>query len=181
MENDTLTMEMLLKRIELLESKVAVLEAKDVKQKTNTVNVSTFHTPSIKYLQWIPTLEPSQEHMEFLFTQGYIQGISMLVCSLIEQSTEPPIIMNRSKKNQIYIYVEDKWILMDNNHFGKFIDIQQSKLLKLFKQWKLDNPKYQTEEYSDILSKYLQNILGTKYPKMETIQRIRTTVYSSLL
>ena len=70
---------------------------------------------------------------------------------------------------------------MDNNHFGVFIDIQQSKLLKLFKQWKLDNPKYQTDEYSDILSKYLQNILGTKYPKMETIQRIRTSVYTSLL
>jgi hypothetical protein len=181
MDNDPLTMEMLLKRIESLESKVAVLEAKEVKHKTNTVNVSTFHIPSTKYQEWIQSLEPTQEHMEFLFTQGYIQGISMLVCSLIEQSTEPPIIMNRSKKNQIYIYLEDKWIVMDNNHFGVFIDIQQSKLLKLFKQWKIDNPKYQTEEYSDILSKYLQNILGTKYPKMETIQRIRTTVYSSLL
>ena len=181
MDNEPVTMEMLLKRIKSLESKVAILEAKDVKHKTNTVNVSTFHIPSIKYQEWIQTLQPTQEHMEFLFTQGYIQGISMLVCSLIEQSTEPPIIMNRSKKNQIYIYVEDKWIVMDNNNFGIFIDIQQSKLLKLFKQWKLDNPKYQTEEYSDILSKYLQNILGTKYPKMDTIQRIRNTIYSSLL
>ena len=70
---------------------------------------------------------------------------------------------------------------MDNKYFAMFIDIQQSKLLKLFKQWKIDNPKYETDEYSDILSKYLQNILGTKFSKMETVQRIRTSVYTSLL
>lgn len=181
MNTESLTMEMLLKRIETLEAKVTALESKDTKYKVNTVNVSNFHTPSTKYQEWIHTLEPTQEHMEFLFTQGYIQGMSMLVCSLIEQSTEPPIIMNRSKKNQMYIYLEEKWILMDNKYFAMFIDIQQSKLLKLFKQWKIDNPKYETDEYSDILSKYLQNILGTKFPKMETVQRIRTSVYTSLL
>ena len=87
---------MLLKRIESLESKVAILEAKDTKHKNTTVNVSSFHIPSINYLQWINTLEPTQEHMEYLFIQGYIQGVSMLICNLIEHSTEPPIIMNRS-------------------------------------------------------------------------------------
>jgi hypothetical protein len=70
---------------------------------------------------------------------------------------------------------------MENKQFETFIDIQQSKLLKIFKQWKLDNPKYLSDEYSEILSKYHQNILGTKIPKITTIQRIRNTVYNSLL
>ena len=70
---------------------------------------------------------------------------------------------------------------MDKKKFETCVYIQQFKLLKIFKQWKEDNPKYLTDEYSEILSKYHQNILGTKYPKITTIQRIRNTVYNSLL
>ena len=47
MSTQTITVEMLLKRIESLESKVAILEAKDTKHKNTTVNVSSFHIPSI--------------------------------------------------------------------------------------------------------------------------------------
>ena len=67
--------------------------------------------------------------------------------------------------------------LMDNKYFAMFIDIQQSKLLKLFKQWKIDNPKYETDGYSfKISSKYLeQNFLKWK------LWRIRSSVYTSLL
>ena len=62
-----------------------------------------------------------------------------------------------------------------------FIDLIQSKLFKLFKKWKETNPKYLQEDYSELLSKYNQHILGTKYPKMNTVQRIFTAVYTSLL
>ena len=51
----------------------------------------------------------------------------------------------------------------------------------LFKQWKQENPKYALDEYSEILSKYNENILGTKFSKVTTVERIKLAVYRSLL
>ena len=181
MTNQQTTIDMLLEKIQSLEERVAALESKNPKQKNGIPSIINFHTPTINYSEWIKILEPTQENMELIFSHGYIQGMSMMLCSLIEQSTDPPFILNRSKKNQILIYIDGKWIQMDNKEFETCVDIQQFKLLKIFKQWKEDNPKYLTDEYSEILSKYHQNILGTKYPKITTIQRIRNTVYNSLL
>ena len=181
MTNQETTIEMLLEKINSLEERVAALESKNPKQKNTISSIINYHTPTINYLEWIKTLEATQENMELIFTHGYIQGMSMMLCSLIEQSTDPPFILNRNKKNQIFIYIDAKWSQMENKQFETFIDIQQSKLLKIFKQWKQDNPKYLSDEYSEILSKYHQNILGTKLPKITTIQRIRNTVYNSLL
>jgi len=181
MTNQQTTIEILLDKINSLEERVAILESKTPKHKNGIPTIMNFHTPTINYSDWIKTLEPTQENMESIFSHGYIQGMSMMLCSLIEQSTEPPFILNRNKKNQMLIYIDGKWIQMDNKEFETCVDIQQSKLLKIFKQWKEDNPKYLTDEYSEILSKYHQNILGTKYPKITTIQRIRNTVYNSLL
>jgi len=181
MTNVQTTIDMLLEKINSLEERVAALESKNSKQKNGISTIINYHTPTINYLEWIKTLDPTQENMELIFSHGYIQGMSMMLCSLIEQSTDPPFILNRSKKNQILIYIDAKWSQMDNKQFETFIDIQQFKLLKLFKQWKQDNPKYLSDEYSEILSKYHQNILGTKLPKITTIQRIRNTVYNSLL
>ena len=181
MTDQQTTIEILLDKINSLEERVAILESKTPKHKNGIPTIMNFHTPTINYSDWIKTLEPTQEHMELIFSHGYIQGMSMMLCSLIEQSTDPPFILNRSKKNQILIYIDGKWIQMDNKEFETCVDIQQFKLLKIFKQWKEDNPKYLTDEYSEILSKYHQNILGTKYPKITTIQRIRNTVYNSLL
>ncbi|OUV83339.1 MAG: hypothetical protein CBC91_00610 [Rickettsiales bacterium TMED131] len=174
-------MEMLLKKLTDLEERVAILESKNSKHKVNMATHITYHNPSINYSDWIKTLEPTQENMEQIFSQGYIQGMSIMLCSLIEQSTDPPIVFNPNKKYQLFIYVDGKWTQMENKDFELCIDIQQSKILKIFKQWKEENPKYLTDEYSEILSKYHQNILGTKYPKITTVQKIRNTVYNSLL
>jgi hypothetical protein len=181
MANQQATIEILMEKIKSLEERVVLLESKNPKYKSSISSITNFHTPTINYSEWIKICEPTQENMEAIFSHGYIQGMSIMICSLIEQFTDPPFILNRNKKNQILIYVDGKWIQMDNKQFETFVDIQQFKLLKIFKQWKADNPKYLTDQYSEILSKYLQNILGTKYPKITTIQRIRNTVYTSLL
>ena len=62
-----------------------------------------------------------------------------------------------------------------------FVDVIQFKLFKLFKEWKQENPKYALDEYSEILSKYNENILGTKFSKVTTVERIKLAVYRSLL
>lgn len=182
MTSENVTLSMLLEKITTLEKRISVLESNDVKyHKTSAPIVASFHTPQIQFIDWIKTLDPTQQHLEIVLSQGYIQGVSIIVCELIEQSVEPPIVINRSKKNQIYSYDTSKWSIIDNKQFETFVDVIQSKLLKLFKKWKDANPKYGLEEYSELLSKYHQNILGTKYPKITTLQRIKTSVYNSLL
>lgn len=171
----------LLEKINELENRINLLENKNSKQKQNNVDISTFYTPNIIFMEWLKQLQPTLEHLDIIFTQGYIQGMSIIICELIERSTEPPILLNHSKKNQFYIYLNDKWSIFDNKLFESLINVIQSKILKLFKEWKDNNPKYLTDEYSDILSKYHQNVLGTKIPKLSTLQRIRTSIYSSLL
>ena len=183
MTNEIVTIQTLLEKINALEERIKVLETKEPtkSQKSSSLQLSSLYTPTINYLDWIKTLEPSQDHMENIFTQGFIQGISIIICELIEQSIQPPIHINSNKKNQFYIFQNDKWCQIDKKQFEMFIDLIQSKLFKLFKKWKEDNPKYALEEYSELLSKYHQNILGTKYPKITTLQRIKTSVYTSLL
>lgn len=183
MTNENVTIQMLLEKINALEDRIKVLEANEPtkSQKSSSLQLSTLYTPTLQYLEWIKTLEPSHDHMESVFSQGFIQGISIIICELIEQSIQPPIHINKNKKNQFYIYQNDKWCQLEKKQFETFIDIIQFKLFKLFKQWKEDNPKYLLDDYSDILSKYSQHILGTKIPKMTTIQRIYSSVYNSLL
>tara|TARA_B100001758_G_scaffold247855_1_gene267813 strand:- start:8728 stop:9240 length:513 start_codon:yes stop_codon:yes gene_type:complete len=170
-----------LDKINELENRISLLENKNSKQKQNNVDISTFYTPNIIFMEWLKQLQPTLDQLDIIFTQGYIQGMSIIICELIERSNEPPILLNHSKKNQFYIYLNDKWCLFDNKLFESLINVIQSKILKLFKEWKDNNPKYLTDEYSDILSKYHQNVLGTKTPKLSTLQRIRTSIYSSLL
>ena len=185
MTTKTINLEYLLEKIVALENRISVLESNQTKQKTNTQTIPSLYTPTLKYMEWIKSLNVTQEHMDTVFSQGYIQGMSFIICSLIEQTLGgPPIVLkpnNNNKKNNIYIYVEDKWTQMESKQLETLVDVVQSKLLKLFKQWKVDNPKYLTEPYSEILSKYHQNILGTKTPKITTIQRIQTTLCRSLL
>ena len=182
MTSENVTLSMLLEKITALENRISVLESNEVKShKTSVPVVCTFHTPVSDYLEWLKTLEPTPEHLDIVLSQGYIQGVSIILCELIEQSVEPPILVNRSKKNQVYIYQATKWSIIDNKQFETLVDVIQSKLFKLFKKWKDDNPKYGLDEYSELLSKYHQHILGTKLPKITTLQRIRTSVYSSLL
>ena len=182
MTSQDVTLSMLLDKITALEARITVLESNEVKYHKHTPTiVSLFHTPHIPFIDWVKTLEPTQQHLDIVLSQGYIQGVSIILCELIEQSVEPPIVINKTKKNQIYSYENSKWSIIDNKQFEIFVDVIQSKLLKLFKKWKEDNPKYTLEEYSELLSKYHQNILGTKYPKITTLQRIKTSVYTSLL
>ena len=183
MSTKSITMECLLEKIVALENRITVLESNQTKQKTNAQVIPTFYTPTLKYMEWIKSLTVTQEHMETVFSQGYIQGMSFIICSLIEQTLGgPPILLNQNnKKNHIYIYLEDKWNQIETKQLETLVDVVQSNLLKLFKQWKIDNPKYLTDQYSEILSKYHQNILGTKNPKLSTIQRIQTNLCRSLL
>ena len=185
MSTKTINLECLLEKIVALENRITALESNQTKQKTNAQTVPTLYTPTLKYMEWIKSLTVTQEHMETVFTQGYIQGMSFIICSLIEQTLGgSPIVLkpnNNNKKNHIYIYIEDKWSQMESKQLETLVDVVQSNLLKLFKQWKIDNPKYLTDQYSEILSKYHQNILGTKTPKITTIQRIQTNLCRSLL
>jgi hypothetical protein len=182
MTSQDVTLSVLLDRIATLEARVTILESNEVKyHKHPSPIIPLFHIPHIPFIDWVKTLEPTQQHLDIVLSQGYIQGVSIILCELIEQSVEPPIVINRSKKNQIYIYETSKWSIVENKQFETFVDVIQSKLFKLFKKWKEDNPKYALEEYSELLSKYHQNILGTKNPKITTLQRIKTSVYSSLL
>ncbi len=182
MTSENVTLSMLLEKITTLEKRISVLESNDVKyHKTSAPIVASFHTPQIHFIDWIKTLDPTQQHLEIVLSQGYIQGVSIIVCELIEQSTEPPILVSKTKKNQVYIYELGRWSIIENKQFETFVNVIQSKLFKLFKKWKDDNPKYALEEYSELLSKYNQHILGTKHPKLTTLQRIKTSVYNSLL
>tara|TARA_A100001015_G_C14954458_1_gene698150 strand:- start:923 stop:1471 length:549 start_codon:yes stop_codon:yes gene_type:complete len=182
MTSENVTLSMLMEKIEALENRIKLLESNEVKShKPSTSIVASFYTPQIHFIDWVKSLEPTQQHLDIVLSQGYIQGVSVILCELIEQSTEPPILVSGTKKNQVYIYETSKWSIIDNKQFETFVDVIQSKLLKLFKKWKEDNPKYALEEYSELLSKYHQNILGTKYPKITTLQRIKTSVYTSLL
>ena len=176
---ESVSLSMLLDRIIALETKMSVLEAKELKHQKPSP--PTFHTPNISFIDWVKSLEPTREHLEHVLSQGYIQGMSIILCALIEQSLDPPIQINHSKKNQLYVYQLNKWSISENKQFEMFVDVIQFKLFKLFKQWKQENPKYALDEYSEILSKYNENILGTKFSKVTTVERIKLAVYRSLL
>ena len=182
MTSENVTLDMLLDKIKALENRISILESSEVKSyKASAPIVASFHTPQIHFIEWVKALEPTQQHLEIVLSQGYIQGMSIILCELIEQCVEPPILVSRTKKNQVYIYETNKWSIIDTKQLETFVDVIQSKLFKLFKIWKEANPKYALEEYSELLSKYHQHILGTKLPKITTLQRIKTSVYTSLL
>ena len=121
---------MLLDRIIALETKMSVLEAKELKHQKPSP--PTFHTPNISFIDWVKSLEPTREHLEHVLSQGYIQGMSIILCALIEQSLDPPIQINHSKKNQLYVYQLNKWSISENKQFEMFVDVIQFKLFKLF-------------------------------------------------
>ena len=162
-----------------LEKRVQVLEGS--KHKSTSVDLTTFPTPDCEIQPWITTLQLEQDQLTMVFTHGYIQGMTMILCEYIEQHNPSPIKPNPSKKSTFYVYKDQKWQVLDTTTLEQIIDIVQSKLFKVFKTWKDSNPKYLSDEFNDIYSKYHQNVMGTKSPKAATIQRIKTSLYTNLI
>ena len=73
-------------------------------------------TTQIHFIDWVKSLEPTQQHLDIVLSQGYIQGVSVILCELIEQSTEPPILVSGTKKNQVYIYETSRYFIMQNKY-----------------------------------------------------------------
>ena len=59
---ESVSLSMLLDRIIALETKMSVLEAKELKHQKPSP--PTFHTPNISFIDWVKSLEPTREHLE---------------------------------------------------------------------------------------------------------------------
>jgi len=165
-------------KIQGLEKRIELLEGHKIKP--ITVDISSFPNPEVEFINWIKSLVLTQDNLSLVFAQGYIQGVSMILCEFIEQDTSCPIKPNTGKKNQFYVFHNQKWQQLDNDTFDKARLIIESKLFKLFKVWKDNNPKYLTDEYCDIYSKYHHNVMGSKLTKSAILHRVRIALYLAI-
>lgn len=166
-------------QITLLEQRIEKLEKNKPKQQSN--NSIVFNKPSMECIEWIKSLELTQDHLTLLFAQGYIQGMTMILCEMIEQCENPPIIGCSDKKKQFFTYINEKWQITDNKTFDTIRLALEFKIMKLFKTWKEENPKYLTDAYCEIYAKYYQNVMGTKLNKSAIIVKLKSSLYNALL
>ena len=120
------------KKLDKMKNRIKVLESNEVKShKPSTSIIASFHTPQIHFIDWVKSLEPTQQHLDIVLSQGYIQGVSVILCELIEQSTEPPILVSGTKKNHI-ISKRIKYIKGDTKNINLILNKKKNKIKTIF-------------------------------------------------
>lgn len=129
-----------------LQKKIDKLETTNTnKQRKQIVDYLQEQTPQITAFQWAHQIEISQQHLETIFENSLIEGITQSIRDHIHIVSLLPFCAFSQKQNTIYIYntpsEEDdhaatpQWHAMSNKEMDKLISIISYKILRAFMEW----------------------------------------------
>ena len=74
---------------------------------------------TVPYNKWRDTVQIKQSHMEDIFSNDYIVGMSNIITSYLPIDEEETLCFKAfdQKENALFIYNNDEWVLLSNETF----------------------------------------------------------------
>ena len=96
--------------------------------------------------KWLDKIKVLPEHLETVFANDLIHGIlSCIKSNLIIPKFKMPIIAFTEKKNTIYVFTNDTWMLLDNSYLHIFLLKLSQKFTQTYIKWLTENNNYSIE------------------------------------
>ena len=125
----------LTKKYEKLEEKVKNMEKMANYKKKMHINEYLKNTkkPIITYTEWVNQLEVSEYDLNQLFENDLKTCIKSVLEDMLD--SDMPLVAFREKKNEIYIYDDEKWHAITKEEFNRLISIVSHRVLKKYVSW----------------------------------------------
>jgi NADH:ubiquinone oxidoreductase subunit len=139
-----------------LQKKLDKLESTSTtKQRKHIAEYLQDRVPQMTAFQWAHQIEISQQHLETIFENSIIEGISQSIRDHIHIVSLLPFCAFSQKQNTIYIYNTEsddqdappQWHAMNNKQLDKIISIISYKILRAFMEWQQNH--YQQYLHND--------------------------------
>ena len=177
-------------KCERLEKEVEDLRiiARKEKKKIDVLEYLKQHqVPKKNYQQWMKELEILPKHLELVFDNNIISGVSKLVEDSISDllHDQLPLAAFSHKPGQIYIYdykSSGTWEYMPVEIINTLFDILSTRFLMSYNRWAADNPELQkdNEETQKLKMQYKRKILGTYMSDEIKYKKFNTHIYDCL-
>lgn len=168
---------MLLKKQKKMESELQSL--KMLFKKTNSKLtllewINENYKEHIAFDVWLNNLEINDSNIEFIFDNTLLDGLFEIVTSnIFIENDNSPLLSFIQKSNSLYVFMNNKWQLMDNKYFEKVIDSINSKIFKKFNNLQSQN-KFTDEQYTDNVRK----IMGGETTKNSMLCKLRCKLFN---
>ena len=139
--------------------------------------------PSKDIDKWIKSIDVKRNHLEYLFKNSYTEGILNIMKEYLPLSEENylPLKSFDQKDNTIFIYKNDKWIVLEYLEFEKIIQLISKKIIYEFKKWQDENEdKLYTDDFSVIYIQNVKKIMGGNHTVEQQNNIIHKQLYKLL-
>jgi len=142
-------------KYEHLEKKMAKIEkaCTVTRRKNITEYLTTLSAPTLPYASWLSTITVSDTHLEKLFAGDLKICLKYILEDMLD-ADDIPLCAFRQKQNTIYVY-DDKWRLMSNDEFARFVSIISHRVVKKYTGWALAHKdEFETDQKSQDRAMY---------------------------
>lgn len=154
------------------------------KRRLNAIEwLNTYCNPTQSFNNWLTNLSIVRNHLEFIFNNGFIVGLSLSLQELLQTDAEldMPIQALSLKKNTIYYYEDSTWKILTNTELENIINIVKKKLLSEFKVWQDENSHMmQDDNFSKTYHQNVIKLIACNIPMPILMSKIRIKLYNHL-
>lgn len=132
---------------------------------------------------WLKDININRSHLEYLFKNNYTEGILNVMRDYLPLSEENylPLKSFDQKDNTIFVYKNNKWIVLEYLEFEKIIQLISKKIIGEFKKWQDENEdKLYSDDFSTIYIENVKKIMGGKHTVDQQNNIIHKNLYKLL-
>jgi hypothetical protein len=157
------------------------------KKKINVIEWLNINiTPTIKFDSLIEKINITQDDVEFLFENSFVDTLNQIFSRNIYNSSEfqYPIFAFVQKSNIFYVYEDENanWIELTREKIIKFLNRVHMKLFRVYSEYKKSNADKisNDESFSILCDKTSVKIMNVDFRQESILGKIKTNMYSRM-
>lgn len=143
----------------------------------NTCDVEHTHS----FLELMNNIPISVEDLNVIFETNFVNGVFELINKHISSNGNIDLVVKcfNQKKNILYVYEKDKWVILENDNFMNVMKQVNVKIFDAFKQYRdLNSDKLDSDQYQVQYNSNLKKIMCVHIPFDAKCTRIRNKLYT---
>lgn len=181
-----LAMKGLIRKNAELEKKIATLQnwISTQKKKLSVIDWLNDHSkPECSYQEWVDTIILDENDLEMIFQHNFIGGMFHILSRQlpITSDIELPIKAFDQKINQLFIYKNKTWSIMDKDDFKKLVSTIHHKLHRVFSEYNKKNEDIINNfSKNDEWYKNVSKVMGGPLSYDKSVSNIHFKIYNYL-
>ena len=137
---------------------------------------------SISYTQWRDTIQIKSSHMEDIFSNDYIVGMSNIITSHLPIDREETLCLKAfdQKENGLFIYNNEEWALLSNETFENLLMKIDKLVMTEFVLWQDVMKKKCPHNYFEMFTDNVKKVMGGNFTRDQIMCRVKRNIYKHL-